>query len=110
MLTSVKRQNDDLRMRLQDLQKLFLDHDDSKAAASIADLEGKAEEGELTLAFADIFRQENQVSLTAYAAKSAAFESGADKCKCRSHPEWSEASEDSSNCTHIESRRAFGSS
>lgn len=55
MLTSVKRQNDDLRMRLQDLQKLFLDQDDSKAAASIADLQGKAEAGELTLAFCGHF-------------------------------------------------------
>ncbi|MCM3126622.1 dynamin family protein [Paenibacillus provencensis] len=55
MLTSVKRQNDDLRMRLQDLQKLFLDHEDSKAAASIADLQGKAEAGELTLAFCGHF-------------------------------------------------------
>ncbi|MCM3783946.1 dynamin family protein [Neobacillus mesonae] len=55
MLTNIKRQNNDLRMRLQDLQKLFIDHGDAQAAQTMKDLQIKASASELTLAFCGHF-------------------------------------------------------
>lgn len=55
MLTHRSRQNEEMRMRLQELQQFFIQHEDKTASSAIEDLLQKATEDEVTIAFCGHF-------------------------------------------------------
>lgn len=55
MLTNRSRQNEEMRMRLQEMQQFFIQHKDKSAASAVTDLLHKESENEITLAFCGHF-------------------------------------------------------
>ncbi|WP_249344779.1 dynamin family protein [Paenibacillus sp. Marseille-Q4541] len=55
MLTNRSRQDEEMRMRLQELQQFFIQHEDKPASAAMEDLLQKASEDEVTIAFCGHF-------------------------------------------------------
>lgn len=55
MLTHRSRQNEEMRMRLQELQQFFIQHEDKTASSAMEDLLQKVTEDEVTIAFCGHF-------------------------------------------------------